>query len=274
MWGGGIFNFSTEDIRKTFQYVDYPRGRKYLLSKGKWKIRNCHAGTNSWLLDCNGDVYACWGGYYKGNANEYRMGNLFENEFDEIFQSDRKKLVCEKVVAKCEGCLLPRDIERETNVFGYSEKLTYDEVAVLAEDLNSKSLLEDYSVNSSEWYGKEIINQQSFHWMKQTEAALYVYTEEKAAQLILHYLNGYMPKMGEDGISMSIFAQGREIFSAACELGEQILHVPIPEDLELQGLVKIDLKINKQWTPAEVSRESLDTRKLGIGVFSVSVSGM
>ena len=40
------FNFTPEDIRKIFRFVDYPRGRKYLLSKGKWLIKNCHAGRN------------------------------------------------------------------------------------------------------------------------------------------------------------------------------------------------------------------------------------
>lgn len=270
--GGGNFNFSTEDIRKIFPYVDYPRGRKYLLSKGTWKIQNCHAGTNSWMLDCNGDVYACWGGYYKDNAKDYRMGNLYENDFDEIFLSEKKEMVCKKTVSECGGCLLPRDIERETEVFGFSTKLTCEEVAVLAHDLSRKSVLEDYSVDPCEWYATEVFGGQSFHWMKQREAMIYVFTEEKAAELVLHYLNGYLPKAGEDAITISIFAQDCEICTAACESGEHVLHIPIPEQIECQGLVKIRLKINKQWIPAEVNQESADTRKLGIGIFSLQLA--
>lgn len=50
------------------------------------------------------------------------------------------------------------------------------------------------------------------------------------------------------------------------------MHIPIPEQIECQGLVKIRLKINKQWIPAEVNQESADTRKLGIGIFSLQLA--
>lgn len=266
------FNFTPEDIRKIFRFVDYPRGRKYLLSKGKWLIKNCHAGRNSWMLDCNGDVYACWGGYYKENAKEYLMGNLYEKDFDDIFMSDEKEAVYAEVVSGCEGCLLPRDIERETEVFGYSTKLTYDEVAVLADDLCNISYLEDYSVEPSEWYDREKINNNNFHWMKKLTATLYVnIKEERATQLILHYLNWYTPKEGEAGMSVSLSVQNSKLIAVECEFGENTLCISIPEELNLHGLVKIDLKINKQWIPAEINTESFDTRSLGLGIFSVEL---
>ncbi len=266
------FNFTPEDIRKIFRFVDYPRGRKYLLSKGKWLIKNCHAGRNSWMLDCNGDVYACWGGYYKENAEEYLMGNLFEKDFDEIFLSDKKEAVCAGVVSGCTGCLLPRDIERETDVFGYSTKLTYDEVAVLADDLCSISYLEDYSADINEWYGREMMNEAGFHWMKKLAATVYVNIGEKrASRLMLHYLNWYAPQTGGDGLKVTLSVRDSELITEECMLGENTLSVPIPDELDLKGLVKIDLKINKQWTPAEINTESTDIRSLGLGVFSVQL---
>lgn len=266
------FNFTVEDIRKIFRYVDYPRGRKYLLSKGKWLIKNCHAGRNSWLLDCNGDVYTCCGGYYKENAKEYLMGNLREKDFDEIFLSEAKETVCSGAVFNCEGCLLPRDIERETETFGYSTKLTYDEVAVLADELQNISFLEDYSVEPSEWYDREMINGMNFRWMKKLTASVYVNTkEENATQLILHYLNWYSPREGETGLNVLLSVQDSELVTIECELGENTLRIPIPKELNLKGLVKIDLKINKQWIPAQINAESSDTRSLGLGIFSVQL---
>lgn len=266
------FNFTAEDIRKIFRFVDYPRGRKYLLSKGKWLIKNCHAGRNSWLLDCNGDVYTCCGGYYKENAKEYLMGNLYEKDFDEIFLSEAKETVCAGAVFNCEGCLLPRDIERETETFGYSTKLTYDEVAVLADELQNISFLEDYSVEPSEWYDREIVNGVNFHWMKKLTATIYVnIKEENATQLILHYLNWYSPREGETGMNVLLSVQDSKPITIECELGENTLCIPVPKELNLQGLVKIDLEINKQWIPAQINAESSDTRSLGLGIFSVQL---
>ncbi len=267
------FNFTTDDIRKIFRFVDYPRGRKYLLSKGKWLIKNCHAGRNSWMMDCNGDVYACWGGYYKENAGEYLLGNLYDKDFDEIFRSATKEKVCEKVISCCEGCLLPRDIERETDIFGYSTKLTYEEVAVLAEDLENISNLDDYSVDESEWYGKETINGQNFRWMKTSSATLYVNVREKVpTKFILHYLNWFASEKQDGGMTVSVFFQdSKEPVTVDCAIGENRLELSLPEDIKLYGLVKIELEVNRLWKPMEINKESSDTRKLGIGVFSVQL---
>lgn len=270
--GEDEFNLSTEDIRKIFKYVDYPRGRKYLLSKGKWLIKNCHAGRNSWMMDCNGDVYACWGGYYKDNAQEYLMGNLFERDFDEIFMSDSKEAVCTGVVSGCEGCLLPRDIERETDVFGYSTKLTYDEVAVLADDLGNISYLNDYSIEESEWYSREFIGENSFRWMRKEETTLYVNVKEETVnKFVLHYLNGYVPNECKEEMCVTIFIQGNEMGCIKCLPGENRIELDLPDDFKTDGLVKIDLKINQQWKPMDINEESSDARVLGLGIFSAGL---
>lgn len=266
------FNFTVEDIRKIFKYVDYPRGRKYLLSKGKWLIRNCHAGRNTWMLDCNGDVYACWGGYYKDNVKEFLMGNMLEDDFDDIFLSDQKEAVCANAVYNCEGCLLPRDIERETDVFGYSTKLTFDEVAVLAEDLSDISVLDDYSVDQTEWYGKEFLNGQPFRWMRTAKTTLYVNIEDKHPEkVVLHYFNGYVPADADEPMKVKITLQDSVTVEMTCELGEKYAECLLSEPVQWNGLVKIELEVNKLWKPSDMNKESGDTRELGIGVFSVGL---
>lgn len=267
------FNFTNDDIRKIFRYVDYPRGRKYLLSKGKWLIKNCHAGRNSWMMDCNGDIYACWGGYYKDDAKEYLMGNMLEKDFDDIFISDKKEKVCSGVVHNCEGCLLPRDIERETDVFGFSTKLTYDEVAVLADDLSNISTIDDYSVDRNEWYDQEIYNGVPFHWMKKENVTLYVNVNDKHPEkLIIHYLNGYTPPKEQEQMKVTFTLQNEKSIVLNCELGENIGVIVLPENLKLSGLVKIDMGVEKLWKPSDINKDSTDERSLGIGVFSVELA--
>lgn len=267
------FNFTNDDIRKIFRYVDYPRGRKYLLSKGKWLIKNCHAGRNTWMMDCNGDIYACWGGYYKDDAKEYLIGNMLEKDFDDIFMSDKKEVVCAGVVRNCEGCLLPRDIERETDTFGFSTKLTYDEVAVLAEDLTNLSTLDDYSVDRGEWYDQEKYNGVPFRWMKKKDVTLYVNVRDKKPEkLIIHYINGYVPSKEQEQMKVTFTLQDEKSIVMNCELGENTGDIALPESLKLSGLVKLDISVDKLWKPSDINKESFDERPLGIGVFSVELA--
>jgi radical SAM protein with 4Fe4S-binding SPASM domain len=266
------FNFTKDDIRKMLQYVKTPQGKKYLLSRGKWLIKNCHAGKNSWLIDCNGDIYTCCGGYYKDYAENYLMGSIREMDFDEVFLSDKKKKVYSDSVCNCEGCLLPRDIEREVGTFGFPTKLTYDEVAFLAEDLTNINTLDDYSVEESEWFGLETLNGHSFHWMRKKDVTLYVNAgNTQWDKLSIHYLNGYVSNDEADKMKITIILQGEERIEIVCELGESTANIDLPDDLNLTGLVKIDISVDKLWKPIDINKESSDDRLLGIGLFSIGL---
>lgn len=270
--GEDEFSFTKEEIREMFRYIDYPRGRKYLLSQGKWTIKNCHAGRNSWMIDCNGDVYACWGGYYKDNAKEYLMGNLYESDFDEIFTSEGKESVCRNVVQNCEGCLLPRDIERETDFFGYSTRLLRDEVEVLADELTNISKVNDYAVEAGEWYAQEKINGEVFRWMRGRKATLYVNVREKnPGKVVLHYLNGYVPSDGAEGICLSLLLDGKYNIDIQCEPGENLIEIPLRSGMVFRGLVEIELGVNFIWKPTDINPDSADTRELGVGIFSIGL---
>lgn len=169
------FNFAPEDIKKAFRFVTYPRGRKYLLSQGKYRITNCHAGTNTWHIDSNGDVYACWGSYYREDSDRYILGNLFEQDFDTIFESQKKRDICDQVVKNCSGCLLPCDLEREVEVFGMDTSYTKDEVAILADEIGNCSRLDDFSVDESEWHLLEKDGEgNTFRWMKRKTAGAFL----------------------------------------------------------------------------------------------------
>lgn len=263
------FDFTAEDMKKMFRYVDYSRGRKYLLSEGKYLIQNCHAGRSSWVIDCNGDIYACWGGYYKDNSRDYIMGSLLKNDFDEIFASDKKEMVCQRTVARCDGCLLPRDIERETEIFHYSTKLTYEETALLKDELNSISILQDYSVTADEWYGTEQLGTRTFRWMRGTCADIYVRCKGDGKGLMkIEYLNGKPDKDNDEPITASVFVNDENIGSFICSVGEGCMEAEVnaAEDM----LVQARIQLNRIWRPCDYA-ETSDDRNLGLAIFKVEI---
>lgn len=268
------FNFTPEDIKKAFRFVTYPRGRKYLLSQGKYRITNCHAGTNTWYIDSNGDVYACWGSYYREDSDRYILGNLFEQDFDTIFESQKKRDICDQVVKNCSGCLLPRDLEREAEVFGMDTSYTKDEVAILADEISSCSRLDDFSVDESEWHLLEKDGEgNTFRWMKRKTARAFlnyrggVWRKKHAS---IDYLNVRPHKNDEKPLTLSVAIEGIEIGTFVCKDGRNQISIPIPHRINLDGLVEMELKISALWRPDEYT-DSSDTRELGIAVYSIAI---
>lgn len=267
--GDDEFNFTTKDIKKIFKYVDYPRGRKYLLSQGQYTISNCHAGRNSWIIDCNGDVYTCCGGYYKDNQSDFLMGNLMQNDFDTIFTSDRKETVCRNAVDNCVGCLLPRDIERETELFGFSTSYTKEEVSILQDELTNISILQDFSVDPKEWYDLEVFENDTFRWMRKKTSRIFLSSfNTNKKKLVIDYLNG-KPNNNEQLI-LTIKVDENDIESIACNIGRNKIEVCLDKLDMLDDLLEIKLCINILWSPSDYA-ETLDNRELGIGIFSVSI---
>lgn len=264
------FDFSLDDIRKILKYANYPRAKKYLLSKGSWKISNCHAAKNSWVIDCNGDVYACWGGYYKDNSDDYIIGNISERSFDEVFESDRKSHVYENVVKKCSGCLLPRDIERENEHFGYSARLTFEEVEILADDLGNKTVLDDYAIDSDDWYPTEHFEGENFRWMKKAKSVMYVRIERKSRKIVLDIINARSENY-KFTVNLKGCCNTASIEGIDSGVGRNNISIPIPDDFTDVGLIEIDLEIDRLWSPKDYNKYSTDERMLGLGVFSAEV---
>lgn len=268
------FNFTPEDIKKAFQFVTYPRGRKYLLSQGKYRITNCHAGMNTWYIDSNGDVYACWGSYYRNDSEQYILGNLYEQDFDTIFESNRKRDIYEHVVKNCSGCLLPRDLEREVEVFGMDTSYTKDEVAVLADELSNCSTLDDFSVDGSEWHLLEKDNEgYTFRWMKSEVSRVFLNVKEidcKREHLKIDYLNIRPNTRDEKPLSLTVFVENIEVGVFECKNGRNQISICIPDGLNYDGLVEIKLSVSALWRPSDYT-DSPDDRKLGVAIYSVVI---
>lgn len=266
------FNFSPSDIKHIFPYVDYQRGRKYLLSQGNYLIKNCHAGRNSWFIDSNGDVYACWGSYYRPDAQDYIMGNLLYKSFDEIFCSARKEKVCREKVDTCDGCLMPRDIERECCAFNFPYSLTKEEVAVLKDELSNVSLLLDFSVDETEWYDIEQDQEgKTFRWMKSDKARIYLNVEgRKPQELTIEVFNG-KPSVEEKSINLSIYLDSRLIQVINCNEGHQTIKIECGDIEFLEELTEVTLAVSERWKPCDYTH-TLDSRNLGIAVYAARIS--
>lgn len=266
------FNFNVADIKIAFKYIKYPWGRKYLLSQGKYNITNCHAGTNTWHLDSNGDVYACCGGYYREDSDKYILGNLFEQDFDTIFESEKKKYICENVIKNCSGCLLPRDLEREVDVFGMSTSYTKEEVAILADDLTNCSRLDDFSVDESEWHLLEKDDTgATFRWMKSKVARVFLNVDSKTPKkVIVNYMNIRPQREGDVPLELSLEIEGKGVGHVICKPGRDTLSFDISDKIDVNGLTEIRLEVNALWSPDEYTT-STDDRKLGIAVYSVTI---
>lgn len=265
---GEAFDFSTDEIIEAFRYIAYQRGRKYLLSKGTFKISNCHAGKNTWYLDSTGDIYTCWGSFYRNDSQRYILGNIRDNQFDEIFLSQKTAEIYETVVKKCSGCLVPCDFEREESFFGLDVSYTKDEVALLKDTLTTESDLTDFSVDESMWHLLEMYREETFRWMKSKESKLYLNSGMgKWRELEVKFLN---INWGND---CEIFINGKKMRKIKSVIQDNV----VTENFRIGGvkikaddIVEIMFRVEKLWCPKEAGVSS-DDRKLGMPVCSVKL---
>ncbi|MBN7774046.1 radical SAM/SPASM domain-containing protein [Clostridium aminobutyricum] len=266
---GEPFEFEDIDIAKVIDYVRHPRERKYLLSKGNFIIKNCHAGINSWLIDSNGDFYACYGGFYSKEPKDYRVGSIL-NGFDQVYNSAKKYEVCEKVVANCKGCLLPRDAEREVDHFGLSTKITKEEIITIKNKLGNASHLEEISIDNQSWQLLEWYEGESFRWTKSKEAKVFLkINSEGAGDLYLKYMNFIDSSIGMEPLILSVYANDELCGTMQCQLGVNEARLPLKNEYKAEEIVEVTLKTNYVWKPSDIS-ESTDNRELGIAVYGVS----
>lgn len=267
--GDDTFNFTTAEIKEIYPYISRPRDRKYILSKGKYTITNCHAGKTTWLIDCNGDVYTCCGGYYKDNREKYIIGNLYDSDFDAIFTSRRKEQICRNVVDTCEGCLLPRDIERETKCFGLSTQYTKSDIMIWQEKLSTVCFLDDYSLDNNNWNDLEQNDYGTFRWMKGKVASLFIKNNKASNKLVIKYLNIVGTNINKD-VRLRIYLDEYFAGEIRCEEGVHTIEFPLSETLK-DEIIEVKLHTNLEWIPKECSM-GMDARVLGLGIYYVKLN--
>lgn len=266
------FEFNEDEIREVYPEIYFPREKKLLLSKGDYSIeKNCHAGKHSWMLDSNGDVYTCCGGYYSNQSERYILGNLWDTPFDEIFKSERAKYIYENVVLKCKGCANARDIEREVTEFGYSTEYTIEDVSVFKDEITNECFMLDYTCDNFNWNDLEEDGNGSYRWMKNKKASVFLKVPKEVKSIKFKMFNFIEMDEHDNPVWFSVDINGMHIGKETCTIGEAEFEFPLDMiDLKTNEIVKCTITTNLTWNPQSKGMGA-DCRDLGLGIRSVII---
>lgn len=269
---GEEFEFNEEQIKEIYPEIYLPREKKLLLSKGEYVIENnCHAGKNSWLLDSNGDIYTCNGGFCSVDKEKYIIGNLQEMPFDEIFLSEYAQNVFENVIRNCSGCANCRDVEREVTEFGYSTELNTEEVSLLKEYISNRCMMEDISCDNFNWNELECDNIGKYKWMKRKRANVFVKVPLGYSGLTIKFFNFCDINEKGEKVWIDCYVNGKELGKRECVLGEQEYNVKIDDlNLPVDELVQVSICSNLVWAPKDRGMGE-DIRSLGLAIREVTI---
>ena len=122
--------YNDGEIEKIVHYMRYRVDIKYLLSKGKFKITNCHSGQTTCFIDPTGKVFTCMTGQrYFFPRKDYFMGDLrkFNYKFDDLWISNQAD-VSRKDVKKCEGCYNSCEVQREKSYHFLDDNINWEKI--------------------------------------------------------------------------------------------------------------------------------------------------
>lgn len=264
------FEFDEGQIRELYPYIHLPREKKFLLSKGDYRItKDCHAGKHTWVLDANGDVYACCGGYYKEKNEKFVIDNLCRTPFDELFLSPDAEKVYRNAVVQCEGCANCRDLEREVTDFDYSTEFTLEDLTILEDRYTGKCCMEDINCDNYNWHGIEQDTAGKYRWMKHKSANVFLKLPQAYSSICIHLWNMRTSNENEEKIWVSCAVNGEELGRKWCALGEGEYNFPVAnQNLEPGKMIKVTIGTNLEWVP-KASGIGEDNRTLGLAVRSV-----
>src|SRR3989344_2129511 len=122
--------YTDAEIEKMLPYIHYRFDLKYLLTRGNFRIKDCHAGQNTCFIDPMGKVYSCLTGqrFFFPRKN-YFMGDLrkLDYQFDELWISEQANQA-RKDVKRCEGCYNGCEVHREKSFYFLDDNIDWDEV--------------------------------------------------------------------------------------------------------------------------------------------------
>jgi radical SAM protein with 4Fe4S-binding SPASM domain len=161
-------DYPDETVARVARWVNsQSTDAKYVLSRGTWRIQDCHAGSTSCYIDPEGDVYACMTMKEWSEDPVFKMGSLREMDFDfdALWGSSRAHEV-RRQVKTCAGCYTGCEVSRETRRHGLDGTI---DAETLTSRLKAPAALNLDDPTSSpyltgEWYWIE----DGFRWMGRT----------------------------------------------------------------------------------------------------------
>ncbi|MBI4158722.1 radical SAM protein [Candidatus Woesearchaeota archaeon] len=122
--------YTDAEIEKALPYIHYKFDIKYLLTKGGFRIQDCHAGQTTCFMDPTGKVYSCMTGQrFFFPKKDYFMGDIrkWNYRFDDLWTSGEAER-SRKDVKKCEGCYNACEVHREKSFYFLDDNIDWDEV--------------------------------------------------------------------------------------------------------------------------------------------------
>lgn len=231
---------------------------KLALSKGRFKIEDCHAGFTGCLIDPWGVVYTCLtrSAYY--HSTKFIMGDLVEHnlDFDVLWESSQAN-DARNNVKSCIGCYGPCEITREIKCGTIDLRFSKEELNQL--DVPSKITMGDNNsvFLEGDWYNLENWPPE-IRWTGK-KATAYLKDDNNCNKLFIRAFSSIQNMKGQ----ILIDDKNIQIF----EIGEgkwDILEVPLPTYCKNE-IIKITIELEKIWIP-DTFLKNCDTRELGIAV--------
>jgi MoaA/NifB/PqqE/SkfB family radical SAM enzyme len=120
--------YSDEEISKIIDYMPYRFDIKYLITKGAFRITDCHSGQSTCFIDPTGKVFTCMTGQrYFFPRKDYFMGDLrkCDYRFDALWASQQANIARDDV-KKCEGCYNACEVHREKSFHGLDDNINWE----------------------------------------------------------------------------------------------------------------------------------------------------
>lgn len=253
------FCYGDEQIIKMWRYLNEDKDKKYVISRGKFKINNCHAGLSNLVIAPDGKIYTCLSGYtYMYCKEKYCVGSLKKDKIDNILNSNLRKDVIEFVIKNCKGCANPCEVMREEKKYALSTVLSNEEIIELHQlcIYTEESLYYD-----SSWHLEEKTAEYSFHWMKKKKSKILVKVLKKEFMLIDFF--SAFPDDKLDKLILTIYINGIEKYKSIINEGNHNVLFDI-KDIS-QNFIEIVFETNHIWKPSKFLGVA-DERDLGIAL--------
>ena len=241
---------------------------KYVLSRGEFRISDCHAGTSSCYIDPEGDVYACMTAKEWSGFDDYKVGSLraADLDFDALWDSERAWEVRRRVKS-CPGCYTGCEVSRETVRHGLDGTIDPN---TLTTRLRAPSELRLDAPTSTpyltgEWYAIE----DGYRWMA-GRAGVRLICPAEADRLRVR-ANVLHPDIASRPVTITVSVDDRRVGRFVVKAGQagQILDLVFRiERRATAHLAEVTLAVDRVWVHTE-SGESADRGRLGLMVESI-----
>lgn len=252
------FQFSDNEVREILRFTKYPKDVKYLLEKGDFRIKECHAGLKNFVISPTGKIYTCLTGFSyfsEVENNEYYIGNLKKENIDKILEKNEE--VYSMSVKKCKGCNNPCEIFREEKYFDFK----YDINSRNADIVLSGENIPEYYLDTN-WYPIESINGDKFQWMSNKTSSIFFKCKfEVLNNIEISIYNGY--KNTSEKYSISFFINDKFYNKFELNIGINSCYIKFDEAIKFNEVVKITIKVDYLWNEFN-DANSKNGRKLGV----------